>query len=279
MSHSGNQEFKEEVDLANKPAPRKQAIRGTWVRIDQGTQEGEMANQREDDLPICEYAAHKKVGDLSCIRRPPIEANNFKFEASTTSLLNNVQFSGLPHEDPNMHISSFLQLCDMSKQNGVSDDAFRLRLFPWSLRDKAKVWLNSLPAGTITTWDAMEAKFLDKFFPPSKTAKLKSDINNFCQWDQETLYDAWERFKELLRRCPHHGFPTWMQVQIFYNGLDYGNKQLVDAAAGGSLMKKRPSEALELIEEMAHNNYQYPSERRLTGRSQVRLWKGLILTT
>ncbi|XP_060673095.1 uncharacterized protein LOC132803722 [Ziziphus jujuba] len=169
-----------------------------------------------------------------------------------------------------MHISSFLQLCDMSKQNGVSDDAFRLRLFPWSLRDKAKVWLNSLPAGTITTWDAMEAKFLDKFFPPSKTAKLKSDINNFCQWDQETLYDAWERFKELLRRCPHHGFPTWIQVQIFYNGLDYGNKQLVDAAAGGSLMKKRQSEAFELIEEMAHNNYQYPSERRLNGRSQVK---------
>ena len=78
MSHSGDQEFTEEVDLENKPAPRKQAIRGTWVRIDQGTQEGAMANQREDNLPICKYATHKKVGDLSCIRRPPIEANNLK---------------------------------------------------------------------------------------------------------------------------------------------------------------------------------------------------------
>ena len=110
VSIVGDQKFKEEVELANKPAPRKQAIRGTWVRIDQGTQEGAMATQREDDLPICEYAAHKKVGDLSYIKRPPIEANNFKIEASTTFLLNNVQFSGLPHEDPNLHISSFLQL-------------------------------------------------------------------------------------------------------------------------------------------------------------------------
>ena len=130
----------------------------------------------EEDLPICEYAAHRRIGDTSCIRRPPIQANNFEIKSSTIFLINNVQYHGLQSEDPIMHISSFLEVCDMCKYHGVTDDALRLRLFPWTLKDKAKSWFNSLPAGTIATWKAMEAKFLDKFFPPAKTAKYRNDI-------------------------------------------------------------------------------------------------------
>ncbi|KAA3461968.1 Retrovirus-related Pol polyprotein from transposon opus [Gossypium australe] len=53
----------------------------------------------------------------------------------------------------------------------------------------------------------MTEKFLLKYFPPAKTAKLMNDISSFAQIDLETLYDAWERFNDLLRRCPHHGLP------------------------------------------------------------------------
>ncbi|XP_075500045.1 uncharacterized protein LOC142538615 [Primulina tabacum] len=91
--------------------------------------------------------------------------------------------------------------------NGVSDDAVRLRLFPFSLRDKAKSWLNCLPVGSITTWEDMAKAFLIKYFPPSKTMKLRADITTFAQYEQESLYEAWERYKDLLRRCPHHELP------------------------------------------------------------------------
>ncbi|XP_075473922.1 uncharacterized protein LOC142504974 [Primulina tabacum] len=91
--------------------------------------------------------------------------------------------------------------------NGVSDDAVRLRLFPFSLRDKAKSWLNCLPVGFITTWEDMAKAFLIKYFPPSKTMKLRADITTFAQYEQESLYEAWERYKDLLRRCPHHELP------------------------------------------------------------------------
>ena len=75
---------------------------------------------------------------------------------------------GLPHEDPNSDISNFMEVCDTVKYNGVSDDAIRLRLFPFSLKDKAKHWLNSKPPDSIITWAYLVTKFLAKFFSPSK---------------------------------------------------------------------------------------------------------------
>nr|XP_027071867.1 uncharacterized protein LOC113696688 [Coffea arabica] len=151
--------------------------------------------------------------------------------------------------------------------NGVSDDAIKLRLFPFLLRDKAKVWLQSHPLNTFTTWAELAKTFLNKFFPPEKTAKLRMDITSFSQQEGETLYDAWERYRELQRRCPYHGLPDWLVVQIFYNGLTYPTKMHVDAAAGGALMGKTAEEAQQLIEEMAANNYKWANERGSTRRT------------
>ncbi|KAA3470450.1 Retrotransposon gag protein [Gossypium australe] len=68
--------------------------------------------------------------------------------------------------------------------------------------------------------------------------------------DLETLYDAWERYKDLLRWCPHLGLPLWQQVQTFYNGVNPSMRQLVDLAAGRTLNNKTPEATYEFIEEM-----------------------------
>ena len=75
------------------------------------------------------------------------------------------------------------------------------------------------------------------------------------------LYDAWDRFKELLRRCPQHGYELSAQVQIFYNGLNYSTRALVDVACGGSITMKTTQEANLMFEELAKNNCQHSSER------------------
>ena len=103
---------------------------------------------------------------------------------------NSVQFHGLPTEDPNLYIAYFLEICDMFRVNDVLHDVIRLRLFPFSLKDRAREWLNSLPAGSISDWATLAQKFLAKYFFPAKTVKLRNDITNFMQYDQESMYET-----------------------------------------------------------------------------------------
>src|SRR3954463_1789311 len=88
-----------------------------------------------------------------------------------------------------------------------------------------------------------------------KSQNLRSDITSFYQYENESLYEAWERVKEFLRRCPHHGLPKWMLVQTFYNGLSTKTQLNIDAASGGAINNKTPDEAYDLLEVMANNNY------------------------
>ncbi|KAH9686774.1 hypothetical protein KPL70_014506 [Citrus sinensis] len=165
----------------------------------------EALHGNEDARPLRDYSVPTVNGARSSIAHPAVQANNFEIKPAIIQMIQtSVQFAGMPNDDPNTHIANFLEICDTFKQNGVSDNAIRLRLFPFSLRDKAKEWLNSHPAGTITTWDGLTQKFLVKYFPPVKTAKLRNDITTFAQFEMESLYEAWERYKDLLRKCPHH---------------------------------------------------------------------------
>ena len=224
----------------------------------------EMGDPNPQELPkaLMEYS-RPKINDIqSSIIRPAIAANTFEIKPGTIQMVQNtVQFGGGVTEDPNMHIRNFIEICDTFKFNGVSDDAVKLRLFPFSLRDKAKGWLHSLPAGSITTWEELAQKFLSKFFPMAKTAAIRNAIAQFAQTQGESLCEAWERYKEMLRKCPHHGMPDWMVINCFYNGLGGQSRPMVDAASGGALWAKNYEEAYDLIEMMAANEYQNPSQR------------------
>ena len=149
----------------------------------------------------------------------------------------------------------------MVKYNGVSDDSIRLRLFLFSLKDNAKHWLNLEPPDSINTWDSLVHKFLSKLFPPAKTAKMRIEIHNFAQFEGKTFYEAWDRYKDLLRKCPHHGLEKWMQLHHFYNGLIGTTRTLLGTLDGDALMSKSANDAYKLFENMALNNFQWHSER------------------
>nr|GFB05679.1 hypothetical protein [Tanacetum cinerariifolium] len=92
------------------------------------------------------------------------------------------------------------------------------------------------------------SKFINQFFPPSKTTYLRNEIINFLQKSNETFNEAWERFKDLLRQCPHHGFSELHQLDTFYNALNPNDQDALDSAAGGKFLDKIPRECLSIIE-------------------------------
>ncbi|CAM8996491.1 unnamed protein product [Rhodiola kirilowii] len=171
------------------------------------------------------------------------------------------QFSGRDNEDPNSHLTTFLEVCATFKINGFSEDAKLLRLFPFSLTGKAKDWLRSQTPDSFTTWEELTVAFLNKYFPPSKTAYYRNKITNFSQLDGENLYEAWERYKEYQRLCPHHNLDDLQVFHTFYHGVDGNSRLALDTASGGAIMELEPHEGFAVIEKITNNYFMWGSER------------------
>ncbi|CAJ2646353.1 unnamed protein product [Trifolium pratense] len=185
----------------------------------------------------------------------------FDIRSSVIKALKENKFSGADSECPNLHLSNFLDVCDYTDPPGVSECAKRLRLFKFSLTGRARDWLDTLPNGTIKTWNELRVKFSERFFPIYKFLEKKAEITNFEQGDSESLYDGWERFKLLLKKCPDHGVDNLAQMQYFTQGLRAQTRMLLDVSAGGSINNKVANEAKELVEAMAQNEYRALNEK------------------
>ncbi|GKB36544.1 reverse transcriptase domain-containing protein [Tanacetum coccineum] len=84
-------------------------------------------------------------------------------------------------------------------------------------------------------WSSDPFSRLDVNFSLLRNHSLKKEISRFTQKFEETFSEAWERFKELLRACPNHGFMELTQVDTFYNGLNENEQDSLNATAGGNL--------------------------------------------
>ncbi|XP_058733282.1 uncharacterized protein LOC131604883 [Vicia villosa] len=117
------------------------------------------------------------------------------------------------------------------------------------------------PFTHLTKFYEIAEKFLERYFPQSRFMEAKTAIAVFNQGSNESLNDAWERFKSMLRKCKGHGFYDLTQIHIFRNGLQPVHKTLLDATAGGSLMSKSVEEAITIIDRMALNDRQSQHDR------------------
>ncbi|GJV20839.1 putative reverse transcriptase domain-containing protein [Tanacetum coccineum] len=134
-------------------------------------------------------------------RHKIVDKDNFELKGQFLKELRTNTFSGSDHEDPNEHIEKFHEIVDLFHIPNITIDQVMLRSFPMSLIGAASHWLRNKPSSSITTWEYLKTKFLSKYCPPARTAKKMEEINNFQQEPDESLYQAWERFKELLMKC------------------------------------------------------------------------------
>ncbi|GJX68667.1 hypothetical protein Tco_0304394 [Tanacetum coccineum] len=130
-----------------------------------------------------------------------------------------------------------------------------LHVFPITLTEAAKRCVNRLTPGTVNTWDLFKKAFIQRYCPPSKTAKQLEEIRNFKQESDETLYQAWERYNDLLYKCPTHDINSQQKVNIFYNGLGTMNRQLLDAQ--GPIPGMTPARALTAIQTMTEHSQKW----------------------
>nr|GEZ73260.1 reverse transcriptase domain-containing protein [Tanacetum cinerariifolium] len=190
-----------------------------------------MATDENGDLPVPDLRTMEELCQPTLIGRGgliapiSIQATNFGLKNDMIQQVqNSCQFYGLPGDDANKHLDKFLHVTKVSKNS-------------------------------IDTFEKMGKMFLGKYFPPFMVTKLRNEITNFRQRPDESLFKAWEHYKLSTDRFPNHNMLPVTQIDTFYNGLTLRHRDTINAATGGTFMKRRPEECYDLIENItAHHN-------------------------
>nr|GEW84857.1 reverse transcriptase domain-containing protein [Tanacetum cinerariifolium] len=112
----------------------------------------------------------------------------------------------------------------------------------------ARRWLKKEPPRSILNWEDLVLNFINEFLPSSRTTNLRNEISNFQQRFDESFHEAWDRYKDLLRACPHHDFTELHQIDTFYNALNPADQDCLNSATGGNLLERRTQDVLTIIE-------------------------------
>ncbi|GJY84486.1 hypothetical protein Tco_0497862 [Tanacetum coccineum] len=168
-----------------------------------------------------QYMSKTREDYGSNVTRPTINQDTpFKLKGQFLKELRDNTFSGSEQEDADEHIEKVLEIVDLFHILKVTQDQIMLRAFPISLTGAASRWLRNQPSGSITTWEG----------------------------PNESLFRAWERFKELLMKYPQHYLTDMQEVILFYNGLDVPTRQILDSKGG---IPSKTAAAKTTIQEMA----------------------------
>ncbi|GJS46014.1 putative reverse transcriptase domain-containing protein [Tanacetum coccineum] len=185
---------------------------------------------------------------------PPINANNFELKQPLINLVQSNKFTG--RQDPHNHLRFFNKVTSTFRHPEVPNTSVKLLLFPFSLDGEARDWLDKEPPRSILTWDDLVSKFINQYFPPSKTTYYRNEIITFYQKPNEAFNEAWERFKGLLRqsasledkmtikmnqmmnqmkalvvttpapvKAVEEAIPTNLQVQVLYQAIPFQTQE------------------------------------------------------
>ncbi|GKE07188.1 reverse transcriptase domain-containing protein [Tanacetum coccineum] len=228
--------------------PKRRNRRRSNQRVEPFSLEETSVVKMADQRTMEELLQAPIEGYRDAIVIPAILAKNFELKHALLNLVTSKQFYGFEKQDPHAHIRWFNKITSIIKYRDVPNSSIKLMLFPFSIEGATRIWLKKEPPRSILTWEDLVSKFINQFFPPSKTTNLRNEITNFQQRFDESFYEACDHFKDLLHACPHHGFTELHQLDTFYNALTLTYQDSLNAVADGNLLTKTPRDALTIIE-------------------------------
>ena len=163
------------------------------------------------------------------------------------------EYQGFDYENPYSYMRDFEDVFIAFLSTGSPFHIICLVLFPFSLKEKAKIWFHSLTLNSISNWEDMRSVFLNKFFPPGCTNALMRAFENFSEKPGKCFATIWERYKELLHAIPHHGLNIGQIVAYFHQGLSLYSKQYIQMMSGGQFYEKSLKEVVQCFDTIAEN--------------------------
>ncbi|KAJ9546485.1 LOW QUALITY PROTEIN: hypothetical protein OSB04_019028 [Centaurea solstitialis] len=217
----------------------------------QGTPLWNLNNEKGHDQPMWTTRRAAPTATARPITKPNLEGD-IEIKGQFLHMIRELNFDGKAESDPNLHIESFLTFVIFlgTKQSRM-------------MQYRHDHGYGPLEPSSIATWNELRNKFISRFFPPSK---LRPEIRTFKQREEETITEAWERFKRMLNLCPCHGLSKSEQVQTFYSGLDYISRSTLDSSAGGVFMYKTPVQGYQMLEDMLIHNIDGTVDKRANVR-------------
>nr|GEY84404.1 hypothetical protein [Tanacetum cinerariifolium] len=206
--------FNSNVSFLEKTKEQMEEEDSRALKRANASQEEKATKRQKLDEEVAELKRHLQLvpapteGYEDAIVVPAINADNFNLKHGLLTLVQNKQFFGYEKEDPHAHIRYFNKITSTLNFPNILNTSIKLTLFPFSLEGAAQIWLEKEPPRSIFTWDDLVSKFINQFFPPSKTTNLHT----------------------------------------FYNALNSKDQDLLNSADGGNFLDKMPRECLAIIE-------------------------------
>ena len=196
MNGTGNQPGDQPADLQARIAE---------LTAELERRNAEVYGHLDPNRPIKDYTAPRADAIQFGYTVPNVMADEYQISPGWINSIQRSLFHGLSHEDAVQHLANFEEMCGMVKIRTLSQEDLKRMTFTFTLADRAKNWMRSQRPDNMDTWAKISNAFLCQFFPPGKTEGIRHQIHNFKQGYDENLAQAWERFNELRRSCPHHG--------------------------------------------------------------------------
>ncbi|GJT34336.1 reverse transcriptase domain-containing protein [Tanacetum coccineum] len=198
--------------------PKRHNRRRSNQRVEPFALEESPVVMMADQRTMAELLRASTEGYAEVIVVPPILAEHFELKHSLINMMTSDQFFRLEKDNPHDHIRWFNKITSTIKYKDVPNHAIKLKLFPFSLTRAAR-----------------------------RTTSLQNEISNFQQKFDESYHEVWDRYKDLLRACPHHGFTELHQLDTFYNALNPSEQDSLNSAAGGNLLEGSTQDVLTII--------------------------------